>query len=327
MLKLSKEILTDNSLYRIEPTKSDSWIQTYLNPTNFENLNTKENFEEFRNHVINNCKYKLIENYSINDYKSDFYIPELNLALKFIDLYSYCELNVDKKYQLNSYLEYEKSGIHLIQIFEDLWEIRKTNIKSRLKNMFGLSETIYARKCKIVIFDKKDNSFVSKFINENHLQGNVGSFIKLGLKFNDEIVSVMTFGKLRKNMGQHGGSDDYELLRFCNKMGTSVIGGASKLFKFFVNTYDPSTITSYADMMWSSSENIYKKLGLVFEHKSDPSYFYIVDNVRKNRFGYRKDVLLSCGYNGEYWGEHDICYVNKLYRIYDVGTEKFTWTK
>ena len=43
----------------------------------------KENFEEFRNHVINNCKYKLIENYSINDYKSDFYIPELNLALKF----------------------------------------------------------------------------------------------------------------------------------------------------------------------------------------------------------------------------------------------------
>jgi hypothetical protein len=320
-------MLTDNTLYRKEPEKSEEWIKNYLNPTNFQALNTSKNLEDFRQHIIDNCKYKYIENYDLNGYKSNFYIPELNLALKFVDLFSHCELHVDKKYQLNSYLEYEKANIHIVQIFEDLWTTKNENIKSRLSNLFGNSKQIYARKCEVVVFKEKDTTFVGDFIEKNHLQGKIGSSVKLGLKFEGEVVTVMTFGKLRKNLGQIGGPNDYELLRFCNKMGTSVIGGASKLFKYFMSNYNPESVTSYADMMWSSSENIYKKLGLQMMHKSAPSYFYINNTTRKNRFGYRKDVLLSCGYNGEYWGEHDICYVNGLYRIYDVGTEKFYWHK
>jgi len=316
--------LTEN---RVKAEKSEEWIKTYLSPTIFNELDTANSIKEFKDYINNNCSYNLIEDYSINEYKSNFYIPELKLALKFVDLQNYCECKVDKKYQLNSYLEYEKNDIHLIQIFEDLWTNKKENIKSRLLNLFNKSQKIWARKCEIVVFSKKDTSFVGEFIKNNHLQGKIGSFVKIGLKYNNEIVSIMTFGKLRKNMGQIGGINDYELLRFCNKMGYSVIGGASKLFNFFLKNYSPETITSYADMMWSKSDNIYKKLGLEFKHKSEPSYFYIVGNIRKNRFGYRKDVLLLCGYDGQYWGEHDICYSNGLYRIFDVGTEKFTWTK
>ena len=37
----------------------------------------------------------------------------------------------------------------------------------------------------------------------------------------------MTFGKSRF-------SNEFELLRFCNKLYTNVIGGASKLFKHFL---------------------------------------------------------------------------------------------
>lgn len=320
-------ILKDKTLYRTTPTKSEEWINKYLYPSDFNRSNSEYLLKEFKKYIIDNCKYEFIENYNINEYKSDFYIPEIKLALKFINLYDYCELNVEKKHQLNTYLEYDKNGIHIIQIFEDLWRDKTDNVKSRLLNFFGKSEKIFARNCEIIIFSKKDTPFVSNFINDNHLQGKIGSSIKLGLKYNNEIVSVMTFGKLRKNLGQKSADDDYELLRFCNKMNYSVVGGASKLFKFFIKKYNPNSITSYADMMWSNSENIYKKLGMKFIHKSDPSYFYIVGNKRKNRFGYRKDVLLTCGYDGNYWGEHDICYNNGLYRIFDVGTEKFLWKK
>ena len=314
----------DLTLNRVTPLHSQEWINNYLNPSIFDEESYLNEFNQF---IIDNCDFEYIRDYEINGHISNFFIPKLKLALKLIDLKSYCELNVDKKNQLNAYLEYEKQNIHLIQIFEDIWRDKKDIVKSRILNLFGKSKKIYARKCEILIFNEKDNRIVTKFINNNHIQGSIGSFVKLGLKYNNDIVSIMTFGKLRKNMGQKGGEGDFELLRFCSLQNYSVVGGASKLFNFFIKTYNPKNIVSYADMMWSSSDNIYKKLNLEFKHKSDPSYFYIVGKVRKNRFGYRKNVLLECGFDGEYWTEHDICYSNKIYRIFDVGTEKFVWLK
>jgi len=320
-------MLKDLSLHRVLPIKSEEWINNYLSPTDFSSFDTENLFLDFRNFIITNCKNNYIEDYDLNGVKSNFYIPDLKLAIKFIDLFNHCELNVDKKNQFRSYTEYESNDIHLVQIFEDLWRDKSNIIKSRLSNLFGSSSIIWARKCKIVVFKDSDNKVVNDFIKISHLQGVIGSFIKLGLIYNDEIVSVMTFGKLRKNLGQKSSKDDYELLRFCSKLGYTVIGAASKLFDYFIKNYSPKSITTYADMMWSNRNSIYNKIGLEFIHKSEPSYFYIVGDVRKNRFGYRKNVLLDCGYDGNYWGEHDICYSNKLYRIFDAGTEKFLWKK
>ena len=41
----------------------------------------------------------------------------------------------------------------------------------------------------------------------------------------------MTFGKLRKNLGYKNSNDNqFELLRFCNKLNTTVVSEANKLF-------------------------------------------------------------------------------------------------
>jgi hypothetical protein len=85
-----------------------------------------------------------------------------------------------------------------------------------------MSESIYARKCQLR--EVIDTSIVRKFLNDNHIQGYSHSSIKIGLYYEDELVSLMIFGKKRKNM---------ELIRFCNKLNTNVIGGSSKLFKHF----------------------------------------------------------------------------------------------
>lgn len=308
---------------RVPTEKTQEWIDNYLKPSILTKTNALSEMKDF---LYWNYEDEIIEDYKINDFKCDFYLPKLSLAIKIITYIDYNETKVDKNYQLNTYLEFEKNNIHLIQIFEDIFLNKKKIVESRLNNLFGNSTKIFARKCKIIEFiGEKEGKKCSEFIENNHIQGSVGSSYKFGLTYDDELISVMTFGKLRKNLGQKGGPDDYELLRFCNKCGTSVVGGASKLFNYFLKKNNPLNITSYADKMWSSSDNLYVKIGMKFIHRSQPSYFYIVGNERKNRFGYRKDVLLSCGFDGEFWGEHEICYNNGLYRIFDVGTEKMMY--
>jgi hypothetical protein len=150
---------------------------------------------------------------------------------------------------------------------------KKDIVKSRIKNILGLTgNKIYARKCEI----REVKSSESKlFLNDNHIQGNVNSKIKLGLYYNDELVSLMTFGSLRKNLNQSSIDNVYELLRFCNKLNCSVIGGADKLLKHFIKEYNPKEIISYADRRWSQGD-LYSNLGFTEITKNKPNYWYII---------------------------------------------------
>ena len=93
-------------------------------------------------------------------------------------------------------------------------------------------------------------------------------------------------------MGRKAAANSYELLRFCNKLNTTVIGGASKLFQHFLTHYQPSKIISYADRRWSNGQ-LYFNLGFKHTHNSGINYFYIVDGCREYRYKYRKMYLLS----------------------------------
>jgi len=329
-----KFILT-NDMGRCTPIKTEEQIKVYLQESRFDLLNN--NFlTEIINFIESIYTDEIIYDYILDDYSADIYLPKLNLAFKGIFLFKYSEINVDKKYQLKTYNAFEKVGIKIIQIFQDSWELKQVIIKSRIKNLLGMSDKIYARKCVIKeLNSEKETTIVSKFCDMNHTQGKVGASVKLGLFYNDELVSVMTFGGGRKNLGRDSVVGEYELLRFCNKLNTNVIGGAGKLFNYFIKTYHPTSVFSFADKSWSSSnDNLYKTLGLEYVHDSEPSYFYIVGNKRVGRFAYRKDQLLLCGYDlnyvsedGHSWQEHSLCLVNNMYRIFDVGTVKFQWNK
>ena len=132
----------------------------------------------------------------------------------------------------------------------------------------------------------------------------------------------MTFCKLRKNLGNRKGKPGYyELLRFCTKRGVSVIGGASKLLKYFIKTVNPHHIVSYADRRWSEGD-MYKKIGFKWIRNTKPNYYYIVDKKRENRFKYRKSELIKQGFDRNRT-EHEIMLERKIYRIYDCGTMVF----
>ena len=255
----------------------------------------------------------------------DIYLPEKKIAFEFDGLYWHNEINKpDKNYHLNKTEECSKKDIQLIHIFEDEWIYKQDIVKSRIKSLLNTSTNkIYARKCIIKEITNKESR---TFCDNNHLQGGINSNLSFGLYYDNELVSVMTFGKLRKNLGSKTKEGYYELLRFCNKLDSNVIGGASKLLKHFINAYNPQEIISYADRRWSKG-NMYEKLGFTFSHNSQPNYYYVFGNTKKNRFNFRKDILIKKYNCPKNMSEHEFCLSQKWYRIYDCGTLVYKWKK
>ena len=261
----------------------------------------------------NNIQF--ITNRKFKDSKTeiDIYIPEKNIGIEINGVYWHNELFKPTTYHLKKTMDSQKENISLIHIFEDEWMFKKNIVKSIIKNRLKISDTIiYGRNCSIQEVDTKTSK---EFLNQNHIQGNVNSKYRIGLFFENELVSLMTFGNGRIMMG--GKKDEFELTRFCNKINCNVIGAASKLLKFFIKKYNPKKIVSYSDVRLFDG-NLYEKLQFIKINHSKPNYWYVLDGIRRNRFNYRKSILVKQGYDVNKT-EKEIMFERKIYRIYDCG--------
>ena len=297
---------------------------THCNPLGVNNISSVE--KELLEFISNNYSKIIIDNSKriISPYELDIYLPDLNIAFEFNGVYWHSELYKDKNYHKMKTDLCEEKGIQLIHIYEDDWLYKQEIIKSMiLYKLNKINHRIFARKT--VIREITDNKIVRDFLNDNHIQGFVGSKVKIGLFYENELVSLMTFGKLRMIMGLKSCDNNYELIRFCNKLNTNVIGGASKLFKYFINNYTPIQIVSYADRGYSNG-NLYKQLGFGLIHTTPPNYCYVDDNIKKHRFNYRKSNLFKQGFDIDK-SEHEIMLERKIYKIYNSGNLKFIYNK
>ena len=258
----------------------------------------------------------------ISPLELDIFIPSKNIAIEFDGLL-YHSSGYSSLSACNSLEEYptyhlEKTqaciekGIQLFHIFENEWRDKKEIWKSVLLNALGKSEKVYARKCEIKKVPSKE---AKKFLEKNHLQGACNSKINLGLFYNNTLISLMTFGKPRFNKEY-----DYELLRFCNALNTSVIGGAGKLLSYFIKNYNPKSILSYANLRWSTG-NLYEQLGFTLISQSSPNYFYFnEDFILHSRIEFQKHKLKDKLENfDEKLTESENMYNNGYRKIYDCG--------
>jgi hypothetical protein len=278
---------------------------------------------EIQNFLLeNNITFELCNRKKLNGLEIDIYVPDYKLGIEFDGLYWHSNIYKDNDYHLNKTELCEKENIQLLHIFEDEWVNKKEIVKSIIKSKLGIVENkIFARKCIIKEIDAKTSK---EFLESNHIQGNLYSKVKIGLFYNDELVSLMTFGKKRICMGNKIRIDDeYEMLRFCNKLNTTVIGGASKQLNYFIRTYAPKLITTFADRRYSQG-NLYKQLGFAFINNTEPNYWYVLKNeiIREHRFNYRKDVLVKNG-DDKAKTEREIMAEKGYLRIYDCGNIKF----
>lgn len=251
----------------------------------------------------------------------DIYIPSLKIGIEYNGLYWHHEgKGKDRQYHLRKTKNCEKQGIRLIQIFEDEWVNRKEITLSRLKTILGKNDNkVYARNCQIKIVN---NKISQNFLDKNHLQGGCVATHCLGLYYKYELVSLMTFGPMRQRKKSVDVYDrNYELVRFCNKVNTTIVGGASKLLNHFIQEVKPKSITTYADRRWSDG-GLYFKLGFIHTHNSAPNYFYVVGGKREHRFKFRKNKLVKQGFNPNK-SEHEIMLEQGIFRIYDCGNMVF----
>ena len=308
-----------NDCGRIFEKEANSFLQH--NGCPYHNCNSSYKEKELFSFIKSMCNDAINnDRKTLDGYELDVLVPSKQIAFEFDGIFWHNENNKTNDYHLNKTIICNNKGVRLIHIFEDEWINKKNIWKSMITNILGFTKNkIYGRACTI---DTVDSNTAVKFLNDNHLQGWCPSSIKLGLYNKGELVSLMTFGKSRHFIGS--GKYEWELLRFCNKLDTTVIGGASKLFSYFIRNYKPTSIVSYSDRRWSEG-NMYNKLGFTLSHYSKPNYFYVIDNVRKNRFNFRKKILVE-KYNCPLeMSERDFCKEKKWYRIYDCGTSVHVW--
>ena len=291
------------------------------NPFGFDGISKLEN--ELKDFIkINYTGLILLNDRNILKGKElDIYLPDLKIAFEFNGIEWHNEKYKDKNYHLDKTNKCEEKGIHLVHIYEDDWVFKQDIVKSRILNLLGKSKKIFARKTEIKEVSYKDSK---EFLEKNHIQGNCVSKIRLGLYYDNELVSLMTFGKLRKCLGNKSGKGLFELIRFCNKLNTTVVGGAQKLFKHFLREFTPKEVISYADRSWTmnNGNTLYDKIGFKLYHISKSNYYYIVNRRREGRFKYRKNVLVEQGFDVNK-SEHEIMLKRGLFRIYDSGSIKY----
>lgn len=255
-----------------------------------------------------------------NRMEIDIYIPSNNFAIEVNGIYWHSEsLGKYKNYHLDKTKQCNMGGINLLHILDHEWLFKKPIVQSIILSKLGLIKNkIFARKC--IIKSVIDTKIIRSFLDSNHIQGYTHASTSLGLYYKDELVSLMTFSKNRfaKN------SNEIELVRFCNKLNTSVVGGASKLFKHFQKT-NKLPVISFADRRFSLGK-LYPILGFMFDKFTDPSYFYWKNNKILNRMSCQKHKLSKLL---EKFDPNKTEYQNMLdngyKRVWDCGNYKFTY--
>ena len=257
---------------------------------------------------------------TIAPFELDIFIPKLKLAIEYNGLYWHKD---DKSRHIEKTKKCKEIGIELIQIFEDEWLCKKEIIKSIILNrIHKCKNIIYARKC---IIKEIDTKIKNEFLDNNHIQGADSSKVKLGLFYNDELVSIMTFGKRSIT-----GSKDIpmEMIRFCSKLEYSVVGGASKLFSHFINNFSYDKIISYADIRLFSG-SLYEQLGFKLKHQSSPNYWYFKNNIQRiHRAKFQKHKLpkLLENFNIDLT-EHENMKLHGWNMIWDCGNYVYEWNR
>lgn len=205
----------------------------------------------------------------------------------------------------------KENGFRCIHIFD--WDD-----VNKVVNLLKKRDTVYARKCKVIEVDKK---VAHDYLDAFHLQGDAKDEVRLALVYGDlMIVSMMTFGKPRYNK-----KFDYEIIRYCSNY--NVIGGAEKLFSYFIEKYSPNSVISYCDNS-KFDGNTYIKLGFKCTDCKISKHWYnmkngkhITDNLLRQR-GF--DQLFDANF-GKGTSNEELMQSFGFVEIYDCGQSRYEW--
>lgn len=217
--------------------------------------------------LIKTYRLELVLNEN-DKFDSDIFISDINTWIKFHYLNS---TSVKQEKSVEEYINPKISHLNIIHIWEDQWNHQMEKVKSKLRSLLGVTERIHGRKTKIV---NLNNSQLIEFLRDNHLNVPIKGKYKFGLTYNNELVAVISFSKRREILRDNEIYNSYELLRFCNKLNYTVVGGFSKLLRYFIDMRNPDDIMSYIDADWSSGKSLISS-GFEVDNFKEPMEFWL----------------------------------------------------
>lgn len=248
----------------------------------------------------------------------DILIDGTNVGVEFNGDYWHSEATgKTSSYHLDKTNNFEGKLIH---IYDFMWRSKKGLIKSMLAHSLKASpSTVYARKCSIKEVTSRE---ARPFLDENHIQGFLAASKYLALYIDSKIVAMMTFNKSR-----FSSKYEYEIGRYSVLQNTSVVGGASRLFKYFLKTVNPKSVVSYCHRFYSDG-GLYRSLGMTYAGVTRPGYWYLhpdrktVSSRQKFQKHKLKDILPTFDPKKT---EAENMTENNYSRIYDCGNYVFEW--
>ena len=218
----------------------------------------------------------------IAPFELDIVSHKHKLAIEYCGIYWHSEaMGKTRNYHRNKYLKCREKGYRLITVFEtdDIEKVRaliRTHVRANTR--------IFARNTIVREIESKE---ANQFHRDHHLSGTVGGSVHLGLLYKNELVMVITFSRTRYNK-----SVEYECARMTGHSDYTIVGGASKLFKYFFSRYNVSSCITYADLRFGEGR-VYEKCGFTRQSDSNPNYFYFKGNELhlQSRVKYQKYKL------------------------------------
>jgi transposase len=239
-------------------------------------------------------------------YRPDFKLND-KLAINTDGLYWHSDENVDKSYHFNMRKDFEDSGLRIMQFYSNEITNKSNIVKSIIFNSLGKSERYFARKLKIKEISGKE---AECFLNDNHIMGYKSSKSVVLVDNNEKIKMIMTY-RVVKNI--------LKIERMCSEVGTTVVGGFSKLLSYIekITTFD--SIEYWVDLRYGTGNFL---LNHNFIHKKDTQGWRWTD--RKNTFN-----RLKCTANMDERNLTEKEHASELgwSRIYDAGQRLYVKTR
>lgn len=215
----------------------------------------------------------------IPPYELDIVIPEKKLAIEYCGLFWHSErAGKTMRYHYDKYSRCLGKGYRLLTIFEDEWVEKRQLIETKILHIIGHNkkDRVYARKCSIRHVTSEEKK---RFFDTYHIQGDGPSSINIGLFFNDTPVAIMGFIRNKKY---------FNLNRYATSV--NVVGGFSKLLKYFEREFNQPKIVTFADLRWSEGE-LYENNNFILTKTLPPDYFYCKGQKRYHKFNFRHSRL------------------------------------